>query len=133
MFNSLTTSFFKRALAATFATVLSATSLWAETRLMMAEEPGCIWCARWHAEIGPIYPKTAEGAAAPLLRINLQDPIPSDITLERSVNFTPTFILLVDGVEKSRIEGYPSEDFFWELLGYMLDHEGINFALKSNN
>lgn len=100
---------------------------------MMAEEPGCIWCARWHAEIGPIYPKTAEGAAAPLLRINLQDPIPSDITLERSVNFTPTFILLVDGVEKSRIEGYPSEDFFWELLGYMLDQEGINFALKSNN
>ncbi|MFO8127202.1 hypothetical protein [Yoonia sp.] len=133
MFNSLTTSFLKRALVAIFATVLSATSLWAETRLMMAEEPGCIWCARWHAEIGPIYPKTAEGAAAPLLRVNLQDPIPSDITLERSVNFTPTFILLVDGVEKSRIEGYPSEDFFWELLGYMLDQEGIDFALKSNN
>lgn len=132
MFNSLATYFFKHAPVAIFATVLSATSLWAETRLMMAEEPGCIWCARWHAEIGPIYPKTGEGAAAPLLRVNLQDPIPSDITLERSVNFTPTFILLVDGVEKSRIEGYPSEDFFWELLGYMLDQEGINFALKSN-
>ena len=31
--------------------------------LVMVEEPGCPWCARWTAEIGPIYPKTAEGRA----------------------------------------------------------------------
>lgn len=99
---------------------------------MMAEETGCIWCARWNAEIAPIYPKTAEGAAAPLRRVNLQDPIPDDIALVRRVNFTPTFVLLVDGVEKSRIEGYPSEDFFWQLLGQMLNQEGIEFALKGN-
>ena len=111
---------------------LSVTSLWAETRLLMAEEPGCIWCAHWHAEIGPIYPKTGEGAAAPLRRINLQDPVPGDIVLARQVNFTPTFILLIDGNEKSRIEGYPNEEFFWALLGQMLDQEGIAFTLKSN-
>lgn len=115
------------------AMVLSVTSLWAETRLLMAEEPGCMWCARWHAEIGPIYPKTGEGAAAPLQRIDLNDPLPADITLTRRVNFTPTFILLVDGTEKNRMEGYPGEDFFWGLLGQMLDQEGISFALKGNN
>ncbi len=109
---------------------LSASSAWAEARLMMAEEPGCIWCARWNAEIAPIYPKTGEGAAAPLRRVNLQDPMPEDIVLDRRVSFTPTFILLVHGVEKSRIEGYPSEDFFWALLGQMLDKEGIEFDLK---
>jgi hypothetical protein len=43
------------------------------------------------------------------------------------VNFTPTFVLLVDGVERNRIEGYPGEDFFWGLLGRMLDQEGIMY------
>ncbi len=112
---------------------LSVTSLWAETRLLMAEEPGCIWCARWHAEIGPIYPKTGEGAAAPLRRMNLLEPLPKDIVLARRVNFTPTFILLVNGSERSRIEGYPGDDFFWGLLGQMLGQEGISFALKGDN
>jgi hypothetical protein len=38
----------------------------------------------------------------------------------RNLHFTPTFVLMVDGVEASRIEGYPGEDFFWGLLGQML-------------
>ncbi|MCG3266617.1 hypothetical protein Yoon_02645 [Yoonia sp. I 8.24] len=97
----------------------------AQATLVMAEEPGCMWCARWHNEIGPIYPKTSEGQAAPLRRINILEATPDDITLERRVNFTPTFILLVDGVEQSRIEGYPEEDFFWGLLGMMLEKEGL--------
>ncbi len=133
MFKPLTTVFLYRFLAALTAMILSVTSLSAETRLLMAEEPGCIWCARWHAEIGPIYPKTGEGAAAPLRRVNLRDPLPADIALTRGVNFTPTFILLVNGAEKGRMEGYPGEDFFWGLLGQMLDQEGISFALKGDN
>lgn len=130
MFKPLTTAFLCRLFAALTAITLSVTSLWAETRLLMAEEPGCMWCARWHAEIGPIYPKTGEGVAAPLRRINLREPLPADIMLERRVNFTPTFILLVNGAERNRIEGYPGDDFFWGLLGQMLGQEGISFALN---
>jgi hypothetical protein len=37
-------------------------------------------------------------------------------------------VLVKDGVEVARLEGYPGEDFFWGLLGRMLsehtDHEG---------
>lgn len=132
MFKSLTTVFLRGFFAAVMATTVSSTLLLAETRLLMAEEPGCVWCARWHAEIGRIYSKTGEGAAAPLRRINLQEPLPEEIILARRVNFTPTFILLVNGSEKSRIEGYPGGDFFWGLLGHMLGQEGINFALKGN-
>lgn len=33
--------------------------------LVMIEQPGCQWCARWNAEIAPIYPKTPEAAQAP--------------------------------------------------------------------
>ncbi len=93
----------------------------AETRLLMAEEVGCMWCARWNAEIGPIYPKTDAGKAAPLMRVNIRDDLPEGVTLTRPLSFTPTFVLLDDGTEVGRIEGYPGEDFFWGLLERMLD------------
>ena len=110
--------------------MMVSTAALAEPELLMAEEPGCIWCARWNAEIGPIYPKTAEGGAAPLRRVDITEPKPDDITLSRPVHFTPTFVLLVDGSEVSRIEGYPGEDFFWGLLGQMLERNGISFDVK---
>jgi hypothetical protein len=94
---------------------------WAETFLLMAEEDGCFWCARWNAEIAEIYPKTAQGHAAPLRRYDLHDATPTDVTLTSSVRFTPTFILVRDGVEVDRLEGYPGEDFFWGLLAMMLE------------
>ncbi|MBQ0804278.1 MULTISPECIES: hypothetical protein [unclassified Sulfitobacter] len=88
----------------------------AEASLIMAEEKGCMWCARWNDEIAPIYPKTEAGKTAPLRRIDIKADTPSDLTFARSLRFTPTFILVVDGQEISRIEGYPGEDFFWGVL-----------------
>ncbi|WP_323371735.1 hypothetical protein [Anianabacter salinae] len=98
----------------------------AETRLLMAEEAGCMWCARWNAEVAPEYPLTAEGQAAPLLRVDIHDPLPDGITLDTRLHYTPTFVLIRDGQELARIEGYPGEDFFWGLLQRMLDDAGID-------
>lgn len=84
--------------------------------LLMFEQAGCVYCARWDAEIAPAYPKTAEGQAAPLRRLNLRAPLPPDLKLDRPVSFTPTFVLVVDGRETGRIEGYPGDEFFWGLL-----------------
>jgi|TARA_R110000787_G_scaffold119786_6_gene230690 hypothetical protein len=92
--------------------------------LVMIEQPGCQWCARWNAEIAPIYPKTPEAAQAPLRRIDLHGPMPDDLTLSRPAIFTPTFVLTVAGTEVSRIEGYPGPDFFWGLLDDMLSDAG---------
>ncbi|WP_417523307.1 hypothetical protein [Marinovum sp.] len=93
----------------------------AEMTLVMVEEPGCAWCAKWNKEIGPIYPKTDEGALAPLHRIDIRERPPEGMSFARGLHFTPTFVLLVDGVESGRIEGYPGEDFFWGLLGRMIE------------
>ena len=92
----------------------------ADLRLLMVEQAGCVWCARWHAEVGDAYPQTDEGRAAPLLRVDLRAPMPQGIALQRPAVFTPTFILVEDGAEVGRIEGYPGEDFFWPLLGTLL-------------
>lgn len=92
----------------------------AETRLMMVEELGCHWCEQWHQEVGDAYPKTDEGKAAPLLIYELGDELPDGIVLRSLPHYTPTFILLVNGREVNRIEGYPGEDFFWSILNKML-------------
>lgn len=88
--------------------------------LVMVEQDGCHWCARWNAEIGHIYPKTDEGKEAPLRRVDLRD-LPDDITFASRPVFTPTFVLVEDGQELSRIEGYAGDEFFWFLLNKLLN------------
>ncbi|MFN6976739.1 MAG: thioredoxin family protein [Gemmobacter sp.] len=95
-------------------------------RLLMVEQPGCIYCARWDAEVGDAYALTPEGQAAPLLRHRLRAALPYGVTLTRPAVFTPTFILLdAQGQETGRIEGYPGEDFFWGLLGRLLEDAAV--------
>ena len=93
----------------------------AEPSLVMVEQPGCVYCERWDSEIAPAYPKTPEGQFAPLIRADLRKGAPDGIRYARRVVFTPTFILIEDGQEQARIEGYPGEDFFWPLLTKLLE------------
>nr|WP_306268133.1 transcriptional regulator [Pararhizobium sp. IMCC3301] len=94
--------------------------LWAlpvnAAELIMMEQDGCVWCQRWRAELGPIYPKTEEGKRAPLRVINIFDPVPDDLSQISIDRFTPTFVLIDGGVELGRIRGYPGEELFWWVL-----------------
>jgi len=92
----------------------------AETRLIMIEEEGCVWCIQWNNDVGGEYAITLEGKIAPLWRHNISDPTPEGVAFSSPPQYTPTFILLVDGEEVNRIEGYPGEGFFWGLLELML-------------
>lgn len=109
-----------------FAVVLFASALVAiganahAAELVMFERPGCPWCKRWHTEIGPAYPLTTEGKAAPLRRHHIRDQALAGITLSRPVTVTPTFVLAEGGREVGRIVGYPGEDFFYEMLDGLL-------------
>ncbi len=88
--------------------------------LLMVERYGCHWCERWNAEIGPIYPKTDEATRAPLRRAQIND-LPENVEFASRPVFTPTFVLIDDGRELGRIEGYAGDEFFWFLLGQLLD------------
>ncbi len=100
--------------------VLFSTQAFAEVRLLMVEQDGCFYCAKWNAEIGGIYHKTSQGRIAPLQRTDLHKPLPAGITLEQPAVYTPTFVLLNDGTEIGRIEGYPGDDFFWFLVDKLI-------------
>ena len=110
-----------RAAAAAFLFGLAAAPMaLAEPELILVEQPGCAYCMAWDDEIGPVYCNTAEGKFAPLRRAQLKDGAPEGVDYDRPVRFTPTFILVEDGAEVARIEGYPGEHFFFPLLDEML-------------
>ncbi|MGR3495751.1 thioredoxin family protein [Citreimonas sp.] len=90
-------------------------------RLIMVEQPGCAYCAAWDDEIAPAYGRTDEGRYAPLARADLRMGPPDGVEYDREVRFTPTFVLVRDGQEIARMEGYVGQDFFWPLYLDMLE------------
>ena len=46
----------------------------APVELIMVEDPGCPYCARWDEEVGEAYAASAEGRFAPLVRRRRMDP-----------------------------------------------------------
>lgn len=92
------------------------------TQLIMVEQVGCTYCARWNAEIADIYPKTPEGKFAPLRRIDLRAKRPTDVTFDGALVMTPTFVLVTDGQEQARIEGYGGDEMFWAMLAVTLQN-----------
>lgn len=90
-------------------------------QLLMIEEAGCTWCELWDEEVGTIYANTEEGRKAPLVRHDIDDFPAGNLELDGSVHYAPTFIVVENGRELGRIVGYPGEDFFWQLLGQLLN------------
>ena len=89
--------------------------------LVMLEQPGCVWCKRFNDEVAPQYEKTEEGRKAPLRRVDITKPWPEDLASITRERLTPTFVLVHEGKEVSRLRGYPGDEFFWGLLGNMLE------------
>src|SRR4051794_390258 len=84
--------------------------------LVMFERDGCVWCARWNRDVGPVYGKTAEARVLPLRRIDIDRQGESGIALATPVRYTPTFVVVDHGHEVGRITGYINDESFWGLL-----------------
>ena len=109
-----------RFLAAFFLTFFLASNAGA-AELVMFEQKGCVWCQKFDREIAPAYDKTREGQRAPLRRLNIAQPAPSDLAFIRRERFTPVFVLVDAGREIGRIRGYPGDIFFWGLLANLIE------------
>jgi hypothetical protein len=88
--------------------------------LVMFEQAGCVWCDAFDREIAPVYGKTDEGQRAPLRRLDIDRPLPPDLTFIQGERLTPLFVLVDKGREIGRIRGYPGDDHFWGLLGVLV-------------
>lgn len=89
-------------------------------RLLMVEEARCAICRRWHQEVGPGYATSTLGRRAPLLSVGMDGPFPDGLILGARPRGTPTFILIRDGVEAARHEGYRTPALFYTHLARML-------------
>jgi hypothetical protein len=105
-----------RAAAASLLLLILTTLAADAAELVMYRRDGCPWCAAWDKAIGPIYPKTDVAKRAPLHMVDIDRVTGVDVTLQRPIRYTPTFVLVEDKREVGRIEGYPGEEFFWGLL-----------------
>ena len=94
-------------------------------RLVMVDDPACVYCRKWLKEIGPGYPLTPAGRRAPLVRRSKGD---ASLAGLANVQFTPTFILVRDGHEVGRFVGYAGPETFWEMLDGLLANAGDDEA-----
>jgi hypothetical protein len=109
-----------RVLALASALLLTVAAGARAAELVMFDDPDCVWCRRWLAEIGPGYPRTPEGRQAPLRRVLIRKQADAGVALARPVSVTPTFVLVEDEQEVGRIAGYPGSDFFYPMLDELL-------------
>ena len=74
---------------------LLATLLWPVTsdaaELLIFERDGCVWCQRWHREVGASYGKTDEAKVLRLRRVNIDTQAASRVALISPVRYAPTF------------------------------------------
>jgi thioredoxin-related protein len=84
--------------------------------LVMFQQGGCVWCARWDREVGPVYDKTAEAKLLPLRRVDISQQTAAGVTLAARVIYTPTFVVVDNGREIGRITGFINDEAFWGLL-----------------
>ena len=110
----------KTIVAVCFVVLVNTGNLWA-AQLLMLEQKGCHWCQKWDEEIGKIYNKTPEGKQAPLRRVNIHEARPDDLSDVVFDRFTPTFVLIENGMEIARLRGYSGDEYFWFELQQMLD------------
>ncbi len=92
--------------------------------LLMFRQAGCAWCAHWDRTIGPIYPKTDIGKKFTLRHVDLYGSRKDWPQLRVAVRFTPTFVLVDQGRELGRIEGFAGEHFFWAQLERLAEQSG---------
>ncbi len=90
--------------------------------LVMVDDRGCVYCARWNRDVRQSYLASPEGQFAPLVQRQRGHP---DLAFLPGLRYTPTFVVLAGGREVGRIVGYAGPDFFWGELAGLLARAGF--------
>jgi hypothetical protein len=117
----------KRFAILALAAVLMTANAVSAAELVVFRRDGCSWCAKWDREIAPIYPKTEFNLRAPIRQVNLDRSRDPSI-VHAPIRYTPTFVLVENGKEVGRIEGYPGDEFFWVRLENLLKQSPLSAA-----
>ena len=99
---------------------LGATAVGKAAELLVVEDPACGPCILFDRQVGPVYPKTDEARRAPLRRIPYGEPAPEPYAFIGQPEVAPTFVLVDQGRELGRFQGFVSDELFWMNLARLM-------------
>ena len=99
------------ALALTFAASLQTAV--ADSRLIMVTSDYCPSCQAWELDVGKVYDKSPYATTLPLTRVEIGSKMPGGATFQKPVVGTPTFLIIHNGQEIGRQNGYFDAEMFW--------------------
>jgi hypothetical protein len=88
--------------------------------LIAFEAPGCIYCPIFRRDVAQSYAGTRAGKAAPLRFVDINDAGADALKLSSPVTMVPTLVLVRDGVEIGRINGYVGRANMHHMLDVLL-------------
>lgn len=88
--------------------------------LIYIADPSCAPCKLFDRQVAPLYPKTGEARLAPLRSLPFGQPLPAAYGYIVAPRAAPTFVLVDNGRELGRFEGYSSDELFWMNLSVLL-------------
>lgn len=88
--------------------------------LIAFEAPGCNYCPVFRRDVAPTYATTRAGKIAPLRFLDVNDRAADTLELARPITMVPTVVLMQDGVEIGRIDGYVGRENMHRILNTLL-------------
>lgn len=88
--------------------------------LVFVEVKSCVYCIRFNKQAAKAYQDSDVGRQVPLRRVNLQKRWPEDLKAVDRPPYTPVFILVENGKELGRFNGYTGPKQFERNLRRLL-------------
>ena len=88
--------------------------------LLVIEDKRCAPCLLFDRQVAAIYARTTEGASVPLRKLPFGRVPPAPYGFVGAASVAPTFVLVDEGREIGRFEGYSSDELFWMSLTALL-------------
>ena len=85
----------------------------ADSRLIMVTSDHCSYCQAWELDVGAVYDKSPYAPTLPLTRVDIGSKKLEDVTFQKPVVGTPTFLIIHNGQEIDRQYGYIGAEMFW--------------------
>lgn len=86
------------------------------TEVVVFEIGGCHHCAAFRDNLAPRYLASTTNKAAPMRFVDVGKLDPNDFQLLSDINTVPTIVLLQDGREIDRVEGYPLPELLFGMV-----------------
>jgi hypothetical protein len=88
----------------------------ARTEVIVFEIGGCKYCVAFRDNLGARYLSSTTNKAAPLRYVDIGQLDPTNFQLRADITTVPTIVVLQDGREVDRVEGYPLRDVLFEMV-----------------